>query len=217
LRFAYRMSSEVGMSKEKLFNRKLDELYQARTYDLRREIAREKESAIPPPRFDKRMRNSTIKELRALATRVLRKRLFLQAIQRFDVKKRQWHIEGDGTERRTKLRAWLKHRVPAHRGKVYVFWEDPSRCLYVGRTLGRRRPAHHSKRDWFARARRIDVYYTRNKSAVPSLECLAIHRFDPSENKVKAAKQKGARKCQLCQVTRKIRKELRHIFQLRRG
>jgi len=47
------------------------------------------------------------------------------------------------------------------------------------------------------------------------LECLAIHRFRPTKNKVKAATENWTPKCPLCALHKTIRTELRKIYGFR--
>jgi hypothetical protein len=51
---------------------------------------------------------------------------------------------------------------------------------------------------------------------VPKLECLAIHRFRPRENGMKASIPKWAKKCPVCVAHELIADELRRIFALRK-
>ena len=89
-------------------------------------------------------------------------------------------------------------------------------CRYVGRTRGGgSRPSRHFKRGWFHGTTRVDVYLTKQKKSIPHLECLAIHRFRPTKNKVKAAKENWKPKCPLCAIHKKIRTEMRKIYRFR--
>jgi hypothetical protein len=46
-------------------------------------------------------------------------------------------------------------------------------------------------------------------------ECLGIHRFQPSRNKVKAESRKWTKKCELCGIHREIEEEVSSIFRLK--
>ena len=52
-------------------------------------------------------------------------------------------------------------------------------------------------------------------AGAPMLECLAMHRFQPTYNAAKAETKKWTSKCPLCQVHRNIWTELRAIFRLK--
>jgi hypothetical protein len=71
------------------------------------------------------------------------------------------------------------------------------------------------RKKWFRKTTSVDVFLTRRRSAIPLLECLAIHRFLPSENKKKAATQDWTPKCPLCRLHWDVRTEVRAIFRLR--
>ena len=79
----------------------------------------------------------------------------------------------------------------------------------------RRRISGHFEKHWFSHATRVDVYQTSGRRALPALECLAIHRFQPRRNKSKAETRKWTSKCPLCKVHREIEQELGRIFRLR--
>ena len=118
-------------------------------------------------------------------------------------------------KRQKTFRTWVRNKISPKRGKIYVFWKKRE-CRYVGRTRGRgSRPSHHFKRGWFNGTTRIDVYLAHQRRSIPLLECLAIHRFRPTRNKVKAAKQNRTSKCPLCAIHKKIRTELRRIYRFR--
>lgn len=61
---------------------------------------------------------------------------------------------------------------------------------------------------------RVDVYHFPPRSALPKLECLAAHWFQPKKNKVRPARRKWSKKCPICKVTRSIRREVKQIFRL---
>jgi len=130
--------------------------------------------------------------------------------------KRQWHPKrGKGHGRDVKKRAfkqWFRDKF-GQGAYVYVFWRSGRRCAYVGKTLkSGGRIAGHFEKHWFDSVVRIDVYRANGKRVLPALECLAIHRFQPSENKFKAERKKWTRKCPLCRVHREIKDELGAIF-----
>jgi predicted nucleic acid-binding Zn ribbon protein len=62
---------------------------------------------------------------------------------------------------------------------------------------------------------RIDIYTIHRKSEVGKAECLAVHRFDPKQNRNRPSMRKYTKKCPICQATKQIDDELRDIFRLR--
>ncbi len=68
---------------------------------------------------------------------------------------------------------------------------------------------------WFSGVRRVKIFAVNGRSQIPKLECLAIHDFQPTSNKNKAAKKKWTKACPLCKVNKHIKDELRSIFRLK--
>jgi hypothetical protein len=195
------------------FNHILDRLYRRRTDGLRR-ILHPKPG--PVRRLTKKQRERRILELEELASKSLANALAKAEFRGVVDKRRSWHAKGWGRDRRlTEFRRWIRGKISSKRGRVYVFWKGRE-CRYVGRTGGRgSRPSHHFKRNWFTGTTRIDIYTTLQRRSAPRLECLAIHRFRPTKNKVKAAKKSWTPRCPLCAVHKMIRTELRKIYRFR--
>jgi hypothetical protein len=202
------------MSHQGQFNRKLDRLNRKRIGWLRTVLT--KANPGPIPTLTKTQRDYAIESLQEIASRALAKKMARRAFQRSVEKRKTWMTKGRGTEKkREDFRAWARRKIDRDSGKVYVFWHD-KRCCYVGRTRGRgSRPSHHFKKGWFKGTTRIDVYMAPRKGDIPRLECLAVHRFLPSRNKVKAAKEEWTPKCPLCALHKKIKTELRSIYKFR--
>ena len=103
----------------------------------------------------------------------------------------------------------------AKRGKIYVFWKK-RKCLTLGGpvavALAR---ANTSNGDGSIGTTRIDVYLTHQRKSTRCWSVLAIHRFRPTKNKVKAATENWTPKCPLCAFHRKIKTELRKIYRFR--
>ena len=201
------------MAYSKQFNRALDGLYKRRTDGLRR-ILDPKPGPIRG--LTKKQREKKILELEEIASKGLGKKLAKLEFSRVVTGRKSWRSKGRGKRRRVQsFRRWIRKHVSSRRGKVYVFWKKRE-CRYVGRTGGRgSRPSHHFKRGWFAGTTRIDVYTTNQRRSAPRLECLAIHRFRPTRNKVKAAAKRWTTRCPLCDVHKLIRTELRKIYRFR--
>lgn len=201
------------MSHQSQFNGVLDRLYERRTDELRRIL-----TGKPGPllTLTKKRRESKIRELQEIASKALAKKMAKRRFKRLVVEKKTWRTKGWGTDKKKKIfRAWIRRKISSKRGKVYIFWYQRE-CAYVGRTRGRgTRPSHHFKRNWFNGTTRIDVYVARQRRSIPQLECLAIHRFCPTRNRVKAAKENWTPKCPLCAVHKKIRTEMRKIYRFR--
>ncbi len=201
------------MSHQTQFNRTLDRLYERRTDKLRHML-----SGKPGPllTLTKKKRESKIRELEEIGSKALAKKMAKKGFKTLVIRKKTWRTKGWGTDKKQKIfRAWVRRKISPKRGKIYVFWKKRE-CRYVGRTRGRgSRPSHHFKRGWFNGTTRIDVYLAHQTRSIPLLECLAIHRFRPTRNKVKAAKENWTPKCPLCSLHKKIRTELRKIYRFR--
>lgn len=201
------------MSHQTQFNRALDRLYERRTDKLRHILA-----GKPGPllTLTKKKRESKIRELQEIVSNALAKKVAKRGFKTLVIRKKAWRTKGWGTDKKQKIfRAWVRKKISPKRGKIYVFWKKRE-CRYVGRTRGRgSRPSHHFKRGWFNGTTRIDVYLAHQRRSTPLLECLAIHRFRPTRNKVKAAKENWTPKCPLCALHKKIRTELRKIYRFR--
>jgi hypothetical protein len=202
------------MSHQAKFNRGLDRLYKRRTAWLRTALT--KANPGPVPTLNKKRRDRVIKRLQGIASDALANRMAKREFERSVEKHKTWRTKGWGTDKkRHEFRAWAKKTIDSESGKVYVFWHK-NKCLYVGRTRGRgSRPSQHFRRSWFKGTTRIVVYMAPRKRDIPRLECLAVHRFLPARNKVKAAKEKWTPRCPLCRLHRKIKTEARTIFRLR--
>lgn len=99
---------------------------------------------------------------------------------------------------------------------IYIFWGKEKKCLYVGKSAkGIRRLQGYRRSIIFKEARRVEIRVPVAKGLV-KLECMAIHILKPKYNEIKAAKTKYTRKCPICKNTRRIKKELRSVFAIKR-
>jgi hypothetical protein len=206
------------MSHQTKFNGILDRLYERRTAKLRRLLIRN------PGRVQtltKRSRERKIRELQTVASKALARKMAKKHFKTLVLRKKTWRTKGWGTDKKYQIfRTWVRQKLApkkssAKQGKIYIFWKKRE-CRYVGRTHGRgTRPSRHFRRGWFNGTTRIDVYLAHQRRSLPLLECLAIHRFRPTQNKVRAAKRGWTPKCPLCAVHKKIRTELREIYRFR--
>jgi hypothetical protein len=206
------------MSNQTQFNRILDRLYERRTAKLRRILTRK---PGPIQGITKERRERKIRELQEIVSKSLARKIFKKRFKSLMLRKKTWQTKGWGPDKkRTEFRGWVRKNLSADgslakRGKIYVFWKRHE-CRYVGRTYGRgTRPVRHFKRGWFSGTTRIDVYLAHQRRSIPLLECLAIHRFRPARNKVKAATENWTPKCPLCALHKRIRIELRKIYRFR--
>jgi hypothetical protein len=195
------------------FNRILDRLYKRRTDRLRRII---KPKAGKVRTLTKRHREKALRRLEGIVSLGLAEKLAKRAFEKSVAERKSWRPKGWRAEKKLdEFRKWTRRKTSRKRGKVYVFWQK-RKCRYIGRTGGRgSRPTRHFGKNWFAGTTRIDVYTTLQRRNAPRLECLAIHRFQPTKNKVKAARKGWTPHCPLCSVHRVIRKEIRKIYRFR--
>ncbi len=198
------------------FNRRLDGLFHRRTHRLRYLVSKREPGRAPD--LNRTTVTREIFQLNLLASKCLAttaRRAFCATYSQH----KQWRTKNKGRGWLEKQRAfgkWYANKID-HRNCVYVFWHL-STCLYVGKTVhGRGRPQSHFDKHWFPKATRIDIYSTSQKSLVPRLECLAMHLFEPTKTRQKAATKKWTKKCPICEVRGEIRRELRRIFSLRRS
>jgi len=205
------------MASPKAFESGLDTLFRQYSAQLRRDVGKRSKGKVPKltrpklrKRIDRLVRIATDFDLKKNG-----KQTFIDAVK----EKRQWHAKrGKGWGRAAKKKtfgAWYDEAV-AGRNCVYVFWSG-RRCVYVGRTgAGGRRPQAHFEKYWFSSVTRIDAHIIYGKRQLPMAECLAIHLYKPTKNKVKSAQQKWRSNCPICTKEVRVRKELVGLFPLKR-
>ena len=201
------------MALAKEFERGLDALYKRRTAWFHRAIGKKRPGA--PPKFTKSKVEPRIDRLTEIAKTILLQRRGRREFQHSVESKRQWHVRGFGVEaKKTKFKLWYDCEIGG-RNCIYAFWSNRE-CVYVGRTFhGKGRPVSWFDRVWFRPVTRIDIYTVRATGLVPKVECLAIDRFKPKQNKNSANRPKYAKKCPVCSVTKEVRKELKGLFRIR--
>ena len=88
---------------------------------------------------------------------------------------------------------------------IYIFWSG-KKCKYVGKSIvGGTRPQIHFEKYWFNDVTKINIYSTSQRSQIPKLECLAIHRFEPSVNCYKPSFSGNAKSCPICDTEKLIK------------
>lgn len=201
------------MSYQAKFNHRLDRLYERRTGWLRSVLKPNRGQIL---RLNEKQRERYIKDLQDIASEAVARQMAKDEFKHSVRNTKIWRTKGWGTDKKIKeFRAWAKKKIDQRSGKVYVFWQK-RKCLYVGRTRGRgSRPSQHFRKSWFKRTTRIAVYMAPHKRDIPRLECLAVHRFLPAKNKVRAAKERWTPKCPLCRLHRRVKTEIREIFRFR--
>jgi hypothetical protein len=201
------------MSRSTQFNTVLDDLFEKRTSWLRHIISKPKRGRTP--RWSATNVTNAVSKLQEIASDAFAVSFAKREFERRVHETGRWHVsESKGRRfeaRKRHFASWYEDRfgtLPC----VYVFW-DGKKCEYIGRSsYGGGRPSSHFDRRWINGLTRIDVYVTTSKRALPQLECLAIHRFQPARNKNRAATKKWTFRCPLCKVHRGIQEELRDIF-----
>lgn len=205
------------MTSPKQFENGLDTLFRRYSAQLRRDAGKRVKGKVP--KFNRYKLRKRIEHLVRIATDLELKLSGRKNFTNITGQKRQWHVKrGKGWGRAAKKKTfgtWYAEAV-AGRNCVYVFWSK-RRCVYVGRTgAGGRRPQAHFEKYWFSSVTRIDTHIVSGKRRLPMAECLAIHLYRPTKNKVKSAQQKWRSNCPVCSKEVLIRKKLTAMFPLKR-
>lgn len=199
------------------FNKKLNKLFYQRTLWLRKAI--DKGNVGRPPIFNRKKISKNINELQNIASECVTHTFAKNEFEKTIDKKKQWRVnkrKGWGWKaKRENFSKWFEANIDFP-NCIYIFWSN-SKCVYVGRTVrGKGRPQNHFNKNWFYKISRVDIYSTSKASEVPKLECLAIHRFRPKENGMKASIPKWAKKCPVCNLRKQIKSELSKIFRIKK-
>lgn len=186
----------------KEFELKLDEVYKIRTNSLRRSVGirtgtKKKINNALISQYKNKLRSLTIDIFKSQIDKEIRNHI---------TEVKPWKVEGHGRDpQRYNFTRWFKKELGDCRNFVYTFKDSAGKYIYIGRTQnGRQRPANHFKVYWFNEVKRIEILLM-NKTAVPLVECLLIHRHSPKRNKQpQGQKQHYARKCFICQIHKDI-------------
>lgn len=170
------------------------------------------------PKIDKRKLRAAIGRMQDAAEECHFRSLVVHGMRDRHERRVIWRVRTDGGRgpqaKRAAFEDWYERRVGA-KNCVYVFWAG-RRCRYVGRTTaGQHRPKTHFEKHWAVGVTRVDVYVCRGRRALPSLECLAMHRFLPSHNRARSARQRYLGNCPVCVLRRRVRRAALRIFRLR--
>jgi hypothetical protein len=203
------------MAFSKAFERELNKLFNQRTDWLRRKLFTS--GVGKPPKFSRKKVDNGIRRLQDIASKALAHNLTKLEFNQHIGPHKNFYIKGRGPkEKEARFKDWFSTNFGNSRGFVYVFWGNHGKCIYVGRTGSHEgRPSQHFEKYWFRSVKRVTIFSVNGKSQIPKLECLAIHRFQPTQNEKKAAKTKWTKACPLCKIHKYIEGELRDIFRLR--
>lgn len=170
-----------------------------------------------PPNFSRKKVGAGIGKLQELASNAFAGKLAKLEFNEHVASRKNYHVKGRGPDdKKTKFEKWFSHRFGKPKGLIYAFWGNHKKCIYIGRTGAHgSRPSSHMEKYWFSGVKRVTIFVVRGKSHIPKLECLAIHHFQPTRNKNKAATKRWTKACPLCKKHQHIESELRDIFRFR--
>lgn len=165
-----------------------------------------------PPKLNKKTINKSIMKIQDLASKALVNKVSKEEFENCAKQTKYRNIKGTNKyDRRKDIKDFYSLHFKSNRC-VYLFFNKKGNCIYVGRTKkGKDRPASHYNKDWFKSAKRINIISTSKQNAT-KIECLAIHRYLPKENKNIASRHKWTSRCPICDIHKNIRKEMVSIF-----
>lgn len=203
------------MAFSKSFDRELNAMFRQRTDWLRRKVGTSQPGK--PPDFGRKRVNTGIRRLQEIASNALAHKLAKSEFNDHVTSRKNYHVKGRGPEdKKERFEEWFDSSLGRTKGLIYAFWGKHKKCVYVGRTGSHgSRPSSHMEKYWFAGVKRVTIFVINGKSHIPKLECLAIHYFQPTRNKNKAATKKWTKACPLCKTHQHIENELRDIFRFR--
>lgn len=203
----------MAFSKE--FERELNRLFHQRTDWLRRTLGTN--GSGKPPEFGRKKVNAGISTLQKIASDALAHKLAKREFDEHVSSRKSYVIKGRGpSDKKRRFESWLATQGDKSRGFIYAFWGNKKKCVYIGRTGSHgKRPSSHFEKFWFSQVKRVTMFAVKRQSHIPKLECLAIHRFQPTRNKNKAATKKWTKACPLCATHKDIENELRDIFRFK--
>ena len=190
-------------------------MYRQRTDWLRRKLGTSKPGK--PPEFSRKRVGAGIRALQEIASNAMAHNLAKEEFNEHVAFRKNYHVKGRGPDdKKAKCEKWFAARFGKRKGLIYAFWGTHKKCIYVGRTGSHgSRPSSHMDRFWFSGVKRVTIFSVDARSHIPKLECLAIHYFQPTRNKNKAATKLWTKACPLCETHKHIENELRDIFRFR--
>jgi hypothetical protein len=196
------------------FEDELNKLFRQRTDWLRRKLGTT--GAGKPSKFGRKKVTASIRKLQEIASHALAQQLAKVAFNEHVASRKNYQIKGHGpADKKAQFERWFA-RFKKAKGLIYAFWGNHGKCIYVGRTGSHgSQPSSHMEKFWFSGVKRITIFDVSRKSQIPKLECLAIHHFEPTRNKNRAATKKWTKACPLCTTHKYIENELRDIFRFR--
>jgi hypothetical protein len=203
------------MALSKTFDRELNGLFHQRTAWLRQKLG--SKIVGKRPKFGRKKVNAGIQRLQDIASDAFASKLAKSEFDKYVKSRKDYRIKGYGRDdKKSEFEWWFTKNFGKTKGLIYAFWGKHKKSIYIGRTGSHgSRPSSHFVKYWFARVKRITIFDIRTKSQIPKLECLAIHHFQPSYNKSKAATKKWTKACPLCETHKHIEDELHDIFRFR--
>jgi len=197
------------------FKKTLNHIFEARTAKLISIVGIRKKG--PPVKLTRKKTGLWISNLQDIASDILLDKNFKKEFRTHaPYKKSKRFKRTNWDEQKEIFDDWYNKKMNGYKNCIYIIFNNNRKCVYVGRTetKGGRASSHFEKK-WVPPSFRIDVYGVKAKSNLSKLECLAIHRFNPTQNSIKAAKHKREKHCPICIGNRIIKKEIRKIFRLR--
>jgi hypothetical protein len=199
------------MALTKKFLRSLDEAIKRRTENLRRLVVPAGQGA--PMKYTRGVRDHLKKKLLSRASEVLVRDQAHNEFARTTEERHLRFIAGFGIQDRfDRIYRWARKKINGP--IVYAFWRG-KKCLYVGKGKSYRRLKHYEKSIYLWQADSLEVWQVGVKSRLPRAECLAIHLFDPRDNKQKAAKVKWGKGCPICKRHDEVASEINALLRLR--
>ena len=190
---------------------KLDTLWKRRTADLRAVLIPRR--AGQPTKFTRRVRDRLINELLADTTKLLLRREGQTEFKRIAPHRCLTQIRGRGLLNRGRnMLDWAEANLTG--SIIYVFWKG-KKCLYVGKGESKRRLKDYEKSAYLKEGTCVEVFLVKGKSQLGKAECLAIHLFNPRDNRKRAAKEKWGKECPVCRKHDLIRDELNALFKMK--
>lgn len=199
------------MALTKQISNKLDSLWKRRTAMLRALVI--PRGVGQPTKFTRHVRDRLINQLLDDATKLLVKREAHTEFKKVAPHRCLMQIRGHGLLKRgSYLLEWAEAELEGP--IVYSFWRG-RKCLYVGKGDTWKRLRNYEKSAYLLQASCIEVFLVKGKSHLGKAECLAVHLFEPRDNRKHPAKEKWGKECPICQKHDVIREELNTLFKMK--